>query len=117
MLGEAAGMTAGRGIDGLGETDRCRIDCAETDPNEERRLCVVAGGFMGNASDCGVPGAEGPGEPMAWAWDGMSFTNDALPRKSGGAGLLWDTLRVGRSIFEMLLCLVRSGWPSFVLSV
>ena len=50
MLGEAAGMTAGRGIDGLGETER-RIDCAETEPKDERRLCVVMGGFMGRAND------------------------------------------------------------------
>lgn len=61
MLGEAEGMTAGRGIDGLGETD-LRIDC---DPNDDLRLCDVGGGFMGNASDCGVPGADGLGEPIA----------------------------------------------------
>lgn len=64
MLGEAAGITAGKGIEGLGETER-RMDCAETEPNEERRLCVVCGGFMGRANDCGVPGAEGAGDPTA----------------------------------------------------
>jgi hypothetical protein len=39
MLGEAEGITAGRGIDGLGETER-RIDWfeTETEPKDERRL-------------------------------------------------------------------------------
>lgn len=61
MLGDAAGMTAGSGMDGLGETER-RIEWADTEPNEERRLCEVAGGFMGKARDWGVPGADGAGE-------------------------------------------------------
>lgn len=39
MLGDAEGITAGRGIDGLGETER-RIDWfeTETEPKDERRL-------------------------------------------------------------------------------
>ena len=53
-------MTAGRGIDGAGETDR-RIE--GDDPKEDRRLCDVGGGFIGRASDCGVPGADGTGVP------------------------------------------------------
>lgn len=48
-------------MDGLGETER-RIEWADTEPNEERRLCEVAGGFMGKARDWGVPGADGAGE-------------------------------------------------------
>jgi hypothetical protein len=70
-LGEAEGMTAGRGIDGLGETD-LRTDC---EPNDERLLCEVGGGFMGNARDCGVPGADGLGDPTASA--AISCTNEA----------------------------------------
>lgn len=60
-LGDADGITAGSGIDGLGETDLL-TDC---EPKEERRLCEVGGGFIGRASDCGVPGADGFGEPTA----------------------------------------------------
>ena len=44
---------------------------------------------------------EGTGEPMARLG---SDTNDALPPKSGGAGLLDDTRRAGRSILVTLLC-------------
>lgn len=95
MLGDAAGMTAGSGMDGLGETER-RMDCADTEPKDDRRLCEVAGGFIGKASDCGVPGADGAGE--ATAWPGISLMNEARPRKSGGAGLLAEILRCGRSI-------------------
>lgn len=47
MLGEF-GMTAGSGIEGAGEAER-RIDGDE--PNEDRRLCDVGGGFMGRAND------------------------------------------------------------------
>ena len=70
-LGDADGITAGSGIDGLGETDLL-TDC---EPKDDRLLCDVGGGFMGNASDCGVPGAEGFGEPTAS--DMMSCTNEA----------------------------------------
>lgn len=64
-LGEAEGMTAGRGmVDGLGDTDR-RIDWPICEPMEDLLLCEVGGGFMGKARDCGVPGAEGLGEPTA----------------------------------------------------
>ena len=102
MLGEAEGMTAGRGMDGLGETER-RADWPTCEPNDDRLLCDVGGGFMGNARDCGVPGADGRGEPSAS--DMTSCTNEArwLPR-SGGAGLLEDIRRPGRSILATLLC-------------
>lgn len=65
MLGEADGITAGSGMDGLGETDRCRCEAPICDPNDDRRLCVLGGGFIGIASDCGVPGADGIGDPTA----------------------------------------------------
>ena len=65
ILGDAEGMTAGRGIvEGLGETD-LRIFWPACDPNDDRLLCDVGGGFIGKANDCGVPGADGRGEPMA----------------------------------------------------
>lgn len=98
MLGEL-GMTAGSGIEGAGEAER-RIDGDE--PNEDRRLCEVGGGFIGRASDWGVPGADGAGEPAAKA--DACATKDARPPKSGGAGLLDEILRAGKSIFVTLLC-------------
>lgn len=86
-------------MDGAGEADR-RMD--GDDPKEERRLCEVGGGCIcGNASDCGVPGIDGTGEPIAKF---ESPTKDALPPKSGGAGLFDDTRRAGRSILVTLLC-------------
>ncbi len=98
MLGEF-GMTAGSGMDGAGEAER-RIDGEE--PNEERRLCDASGGFIGRASDWGVPGAEGTGD--AAAKPDSCETKDARPPKSGGAGLWEDTRRPGRSILVTLLC-------------
>lgn len=56
------GRTAGRGIDGAGEAER-RIE--GEDPKEDRRLCEIAGGFIGRANDVGVPGIEGPGDAGA----------------------------------------------------
>ena len=57
--GEASmGMTAGRGSDGAGDTDR-RLE------NDDRRLWLMTlGGFIGRATEVGVPGAEGTGEPI-----------------------------------------------------
>lgn len=98
MLGEF-GITAGKGIEGAGEAER-RIDGEE--PNDVRRLCDVGGACMvGRASDCGVPGIDGTGEPAA---NGESPTSDGLPPKSGGAGLFDDTRRAGKSILVTLLC-------------
>lgn len=71
-LGEFPGITAGSGSEGAGETD-LRIDGEE--PNDDRRLWDVGGGFMGRARLCGVPGADGMGEPMGW--DEFSCTKDA----------------------------------------
>lgn len=53
------GMTAGRGIDGAGDTERL-------EENEDLRLWLTTlGGFIGSAMDVGVPGADGTGEPTA----------------------------------------------------
>jgi hypothetical protein len=110
-LGEF-GMTAGKGIEGAGEADR-RIEGEE--PNEDRRLCDVGGGCIwGNASDCGVPGIEGTGDPIARL---ESAAKEARPPKSGGAGLFEDTRRAGRSILVTLLCCARENWPSLFFSV
>lgn len=50
------GITAGRGIDGAGETERL-------DEKDDLRLWLITlGGFIGSAIDVGVPGAEGTGE-------------------------------------------------------
>lgn len=111
MLGEF-GMTAGRGIDGAGEAER-RIDGDE--PKDDRRLCDVGGGFIvGRASDCGVPGMDGTGEPIVRL---ESATNEARPPKSGGAGLLEDTRRAGRSILVTLLCWASENCPSLFFRV
>jgi len=111
MLGEF-GMTAGRGMDGAGEADR-RIDGDE--PKDERRLCDVGGGCMvGRARDCGVPGIDGTGDPIARFG---SAANEALPPKSGGAGLFDETRRAGKSILVTLLCCASENWPSLVFNV
>ena len=115
--GEAEGITAGSGMEGLGDTDRCRIEfCPICDPKDDLRLCDVGGGFIGKAKDCGVPGADGRGEPSASA--SISCTNEErwLPR-SGGAGLLEEIRRPGKSIFVTLLCCASENVPSFVFSV
>jgi hypothetical protein len=84
------GLTAGKGIvDGAGDAD-LRID--GEDPNEDRRLCEITGGFIGKANDVGVPGidADGTGEPGAT--NILSGKVYGLSPKSGGAGLLEDIL-------------------------
>lgn len=110
MLGEF-GMTAGRGMDGAGEAER-RMDGEE--PKDERRLCEVGGGcIVGRASDWGVPGIDGTGEPIAMA----ASAAKARPPKSGGAGLFEETRRAGRSILVTLLCWASEKWPSLFFSV
>ena len=37
------------------------------EPNEDRLLCEIAGGFIGKAKDVGVPGIEGEGAGEAGA--------------------------------------------------
>jgi len=50
------GITAGKGIDGAGDTER-------REENDDLRLWLMTlGGFMGSATDVGVPGADGTGE-------------------------------------------------------
>jgi hypothetical protein len=93
------GNTAGKGIDGAGDADR-RIEGDE--PNEERRLWVMAGGFIGSARDVGVPGIEGAGEPGAS--EDVSPPTRCARTVSGGAGLLDEIRLPGRSIFVTLLC-------------
>jgi hypothetical protein len=113
MLGEF-GITAGRGIEGAGDADR-RTDGEDMAPKEERRLCDVGGGFIGSARDWGVPGMEGAGDAAPKA--DSCATNWAREPKSGGAGLLDDMRRAGRSILVTLLCWARENCPSLVLSV
>lgn len=100
-LGDASiGITAGRGRDGAGETER-RIDIAgDAAPKEDLRLwLMVLGGFIGRARDVGVPGQEGTGDPMAF--EDVSVANCARNPISGGAGLLEDIRRPGKSIFRL----------------
>lgn len=59
-LGEASiGMTAGRGMDGAGLTER-----RDEEKDDLRLWLTMLGGFMGSAMEVGVPGAEGTGEPI-----------------------------------------------------
>ena len=53
------GRTAGRGMDGAGDADRL-IEAEE--PNEDRLLCEIAGGSIGNRKELGVPGMDGTGD-------------------------------------------------------
>ena len=54
-------------MEGLGDTERLtEVPLPICEPKDERRLCEVGGGFIGSgARDCGVPGAEGAGDPTA----------------------------------------------------
>jgi len=116
------GITAGKGIDGAGDADR-RMDLAvEAAPKEDLLLwLMVLGGFIGNATDVGVPGHEGAGEPTALPNDSV----ESCGRKpgSGGAGLLEEIRRPGKSIFKFTPTLLgssrlsRVNCPSFVLRV
>ena len=120
-FGEASiGITAGRGREGAGEAD-LRIDIAgEAAPKDDRLLwLIVLGGFIG-IRDVGVPGHEGTGEPIAIAL----LSLDSRVRKSGGAGLLEEIRRPGKSIFKLFPIfagmLSRSSnvkVPSFVFKV
>lgn len=111
-LGDASmGMTAGSGIDGAGDTER------RNDEKDDRRLWLTTlGGFMGSAADVGVPGAEGTGDPMDGAGPPPAASmTDSWARwpKSGGAGLLDEMRRGGRSALMWLASLgVLSSVPS-----
>lgn len=65
---------------------------------------MTLGGFIGSATEVGVPGADGIGDPMAaevgpGPMPGTESITDSCARwpKSGGAGLLDDIRRGGRS--------------------
>lgn len=122
-FGEASmGITAGRGREGAGETD-LRIDIAgEAAPKEDLLLwLMVLGGFIGKAEDVGVPGHEGVGDPITV--EDCSVGSWVRKPRSGGAGLLEEILRPGKSIFIFRPILFGSSLlssvkcPSFVLSV
>ena len=57
---------------------------------------------MGKARDVGVPGMDGPGDPGASAEESCETCGRRL--ESGGAGLLEEIRRPGRSILDILLC-------------
>lgn len=104
------GRTAGSGIDGAGEAERLMGD----EPMELRRLCEIAeGGFMGKASDVGVPGIEATGAGESGGMVALSGTvwGRRGPR-SGGAGLLAEIRLLGKSILLTLLCCLRVNSPS-----
>jgi hypothetical protein len=109
-------ITAGRGIDGAGETDRL-------DEKDDLRLWLMTlGGFISSAMDVGVPGADGAGEPITTLGTASIEDNAERYPSSGGAGLWEDIRRGGKSA---LLCMATFGgaslWllrvycPSFVL--
>ena len=113
-LGDAEGITAGSGmVDGLGETDLLGLGPA-CDPKDDLLLCEVGGGFMGRAKDCGVPGAEGRGDPTAS--ENASAMKDVLDGCPGLVvpDLFEDILLPGKSIFVTLLCWLSENCPSFV---
>ena len=59
-FGDASiGMTAGKGMDGAGETERLE------EKDDLLLWLITLGGFIGSATDVGVPGADGTGEPTA----------------------------------------------------
>lgn len=100
-------------MDGAGEAER-------RDEKDERRLWLTTlGGFIAKGNEVGVPGADGTGDPM----DVLESTTDSWARwpKSGGAGLLEDIRRGGRSALMWLASLgglsswLRVYWPSLVL--
>lgn len=106
------GMTAGNGMDGAGETER-------REEKEDRRLWLTTlGGFMGRGNEVGVPGADGTGEP-AEVPESKTESWERWP-KSGGAGLLEEMRRGGRSALMWLASRgglsswLRVYWPSFV---
>ena len=61
---ESSGRTAGRGSEGPGAGDAERWNDGD-DPNDDRRLCEIAGGSIGRGVVRGVPGLEGAGDAMA----------------------------------------------------
>lgn len=99
-FGEASiGITAGRGSEGAGETER-------RDENDDRREWLMTlGGFMGKATEVGVPGVEAAGEPAAAAELASMVARTDLYPISGGAGLCEDIRLGGRSVLMWLAIL------------
>ena len=62
-IGESSGLTAGKGIPGIGLGDRPRWELVSL--KDDRRDGVMAGGRIGRAAEVGVPGALGEGLAMA----------------------------------------------------
>ena len=84
-------MTAGSGMDGAGDAER-------RDESDDLRLWLTTlGGFIGSGTELGVPGADGAGEFSDAEATASKACCDRLPN-SGGAGLLEDILRGGRSV-------------------
>lgn len=101
------GMTAGSGREGAGDTDL-------REENDDRLLWLTTlGGFIGSGTEVGVPGADGTGDPMTALEDSFVGRSGRGP-KSGGAGLLDEIRRAGRSILAWLAR--RVYCPSFVFS-
>jgi len=121
-FGDSIGMTAGSGKDGAGETDLLIDIAGDEAPKDDRLLWLTTlGGFIGSAMDVGVPGQEGPGDPIALFED--SLWSCARKLMSGGAGLFEEIRRPGRSIlkleptfanFDSTSRLSRVNCPSFV---
>lgn len=89
---DISARTAGKGREGAGDADR--LNDGE-DPNEDLRLPETTGGSIGRGVVSGVPGFEGAGDAIVIP-DALAF--DALWDSSGGAGLLEEIRRPGRSI-------------------
>jgi hypothetical protein len=66
---------------------------------------MTLGGFIGSAKEVGVPGHDGAGDPMALDESSRSCARRPM---SGGAGLLEEIRRPGKSIFKL--------WPIFLSS-
>lgn len=100
-------------MDGAGEGDRL------AEENDDLLLWLMTlGGFIGKATDVGVPGVDGAGDPTA-----CSGTRWDRKVESGGAGLLDEIRRTGSSLLLWLAILdglsswllLREYCPSFVL--
>jgi hypothetical protein len=80
----------------------------------------VLGGFIGRAREVGVPGQDGPGDPIVLLEDSLNWDRNPM---SGGAGLFEDIRRPGRSIFWLKAIFTNSSRlsnvyvPSFVFNV
>jgi hypothetical protein len=68
---------------------------------------MVLGGFIGSAKEVGVPGHDGTGDPIAF--DEVSVGNWERKPISGGAGLLEEIRRPGKSIFMFIPILFGSS--------